>query len=157
MKQVQKITQIQHHLQLSFKISNGDQHQICSSLSNRLIPSLNFRRKLLKNKLDRETDTSMKNFNKKKKSSKNVTIFSSKLNRIFGLENVEIWFRKLEPKYETGAKDNTSSASSLTSFQNSNGDQHQICSSLSKQVYLLPQLQKKANNLTIKLIHPFPI
>ena len=44
-KQVQKITQIQHHLQFSFKISNGDQHQICSSLSNRLIPSLNFRRK----------------------------------------------------------------------------------------------------------------
>ena len=44
-KQVQKITQIQHHLQFSFKISNGDQHQICSSLSNRLIPSLSFRRK----------------------------------------------------------------------------------------------------------------
>ena len=44
-KQVQKITQIQHHLQFAFKISNGDQHQICSSLSNRLIPSLSFRRK----------------------------------------------------------------------------------------------------------------
>ena len=45
MKQVQMITQIQHHIQLSFKISNGDQHQICSSLSNRLILSLSFRRK----------------------------------------------------------------------------------------------------------------
>ena len=44
-KQVQKITQIQHHLQFSFKISSGDQHQIYSSLSNRLIPSINFRRK----------------------------------------------------------------------------------------------------------------
>ena len=44
-KQVQKITQIQHHFQFSFKISNGDQHQICSGLSNRLIPSLSFRRK----------------------------------------------------------------------------------------------------------------
>ena len=44
MKQVQKITQIQYHLQFSFKISNGDKHQICSSLSNRLILSLSFRR-----------------------------------------------------------------------------------------------------------------
>ena len=44
-KQVQKITQIQHHLQFSFKISNGDQNQICSRLSNSLIPSLSFRRK----------------------------------------------------------------------------------------------------------------
>ena len=74
-KQVQKITQIQHHLQLSFKISNGDQHQICSSLSNRLIPSLNFRRKLLKNKLERETDTSMKNF--KKKKAQKTLLFSA--------------------------------------------------------------------------------
>ena len=44
-KHVQKITQIQHHLQFSFKISYGDQHQIYSSLSNRLILSLCFRRK----------------------------------------------------------------------------------------------------------------
>ena len=160
---MQKITQIQHHLQLSFKISNGDQHQICSSLSNRLIPSLNFRRKLLKNKLERETDTSMKNFKKKKaqktllfsaanwiaflawkmlkfgflyfwKSCRELNFLSKNTNS----ESIGILSRKLEPKYETGAKDNTSSASSLTSFQNSNGDQHQICSSLSKQVYLLP-------------------
>ena len=41
----------------------------------------------LKNKLDRETDTSCENF---QKCSKNVTIFSSNLKRIFGLENVEI-------------------------------------------------------------------
>ena len=46
-KQVMKITLIQHHLQFSFKISNGNQHQICSSLSNRLIPSLSFRRKII--------------------------------------------------------------------------------------------------------------
>ena len=30
-------------LQFFFKISNGNQHEICSSLSNRLIPSLSFR------------------------------------------------------------------------------------------------------------------
>ena len=43
----------------------------------------------LKNKLDRETDTSCENF---QKCSKNVTIFSSNLKFIFGLENIEIWF-----------------------------------------------------------------
>ena len=105
----------------------------------------------LKNKLDRETDTSCESF---QKCSKNVTIFSSNLKRIFDLEKVEILFflflktlqmiefpfkntnfesigilnRKLEPKYQVGA------ASSSTSFQNSNGDQHQICSNLFKQV-----------------------
>ena len=87
MKQVQKITQIQHHLQFSFKISNGDQHQICSSLSNRLILSLASEESFLKNKLDRETDTSCEKF---QKCSKNVTIFSSNLKRIFGLEKIEI-------------------------------------------------------------------
>ena len=45
-KQVQKIAQIQHYLQFSLKISNGDQQQICPSLSNRLILSLCFRRKI---------------------------------------------------------------------------------------------------------------
>ena len=30
-------------------------------------------------------------FKKKKKSLENVIIFSSNLNRIFGLENIEIW------------------------------------------------------------------
>ena len=99
MKQVQKITQIQHQLQFSFKISNSDQHQIYSSLSNRLIPSLSFRRKLLKHKLDWKTDTFYEKFQKKKKTekcSKNVTIFSSNWNRIFGLENIEIWFSLFE-------------------------------------------------------------
>ena len=48
----------------------------------------------LKNKLDRETDTSCENF---QKGSKNVTIFSSNLKGIFGLENVEIWL-SLFPK-----------------------------------------------------------
>ena len=100
----------------------------------------------------------MKNFKNTEKCSKNVTIFSSNLNLMFGLENVEYGFlylwksckelnflskntnpksigilsRKLEPKYEIGVEDNTSSTSSSTSFQNSNGDQHQICSSLIK-------------------------
>ena len=69
-KQVHKITQIQHHLQFSFKISNGVQHQICSSLSNRLIPSLSFRRKLLKNKLDRKTDTFLWKISKNRKMLK---------------------------------------------------------------------------------------
>ena len=89
-KHVQKITQIQHHLQFSFKISYGDQHQICSSLSNRLILSHCFRTKFfffLKNKLDRETNTSCE---KIKKCSKNVIIFSSNLKRIFGPKKVEI-------------------------------------------------------------------
>ena len=45
--------------------------------------------RFLKNKLDRETDTSCE---KIQKCSKNVIIFSSNLKRIFGLENVEIWF-----------------------------------------------------------------
>ena len=119
----------------------------------------------------------------KKKKLKNVTIFSNNLNLIFGLENVEIWFflyfqkscrelnfllkdtntesigilnRNLQPIHQTGAEDNTSSASSSISFQNLNGDQHQIHSSLSKQVYLPPQLQKKTNNLALKLSHLFP-
>ena len=71
---MQKITQIQH-LQFSFKISNGDQHQICSSLSNRLIPFLSFRRKLLKNKLDRETDTFYEKFQKNKKNAQKTLLF----------------------------------------------------------------------------------
>ena len=87
---------------------------------------------------------SMKKFKKTEKWSKNVIIFSSNLNLSFGLENVEIWFslfqkscrelnflsvntnpesigilnRKLEPKYEIGAKDNTNSTSFSTFFQN---------------------------------------
>ena len=42
----------------------------------------------LKNKLDKETDTSCE---KIQKCSKNVTIFSSNLKHIFGMDNVEIW------------------------------------------------------------------
>ena len=45
--------------------------------------------RFLKNKLDQETDTSCE---KIQKCSKDVTLFSSNLNRIFGLKNVEIWF-----------------------------------------------------------------
>ena len=43
----------------------------------------------LKNKLDRETDKSCE---KIQKCSEDVIIFSNSLKRIFGLENVEIWF-----------------------------------------------------------------
>ena len=50
------------------------------------------KRKLLKNKFDRETDTFYENFQKIEKCSKNVTISSSNLNHIFGPENFEIWF-----------------------------------------------------------------
>ena len=49
----------------------------------------------LKNKLDRETDTSCENF---QKCSKSVTIFSSNLKCIFGLENVEIFFVSISEK-----------------------------------------------------------
>ena len=45
--------------------------------------------RFLKNKLDKETDTSCE---KIQKCLKNVTIFSSNLKHIFGVENVEIWF-----------------------------------------------------------------
>ena len=46
----------------------------------------------LKNKLDRETNTSYEKFQKTEKCFKNVTICSGNLNRIFCLENVEILF-----------------------------------------------------------------
>ena len=45
-----------------------------------------------KKKLEREKDMIHKKFQKKHKMLKNVTIFSSNLNRIFGLKNIEIWF-----------------------------------------------------------------
>ena len=119
---------------------------------NKLSHPLASEERFLKNKLDRETDTSCE---KIQKCSKNVIIFSSNLKRIFGWENIEIWFSlfleklqiiefhfkkkthlesigilsgNLEPKYEACA------TSSSTSFQNSNGDQHQIRSSSFKQV-----------------------
>ena len=86
---------------------------------------------------------SMKIFKNYRKCSK-ASIFSINLNCIFGLEKIEIWFslfwkscrklnffskntnpesigilsRKLKPKYETDAKDNTNLASSSTFFQN---------------------------------------
>ena len=44
--------------------------------------------RFLKNKLDRETDTSCE---KIQKCSKDVTIFSSNLKHIFGMDNVENW------------------------------------------------------------------
>ena len=104
--------------------------------------------------LEIEKDMIHEKFKKIEKCSKKVTIFSSNLKRIFGLENIEIWFslflkklyiiefpfkntnlesigilsRKLKPKYEAGA------ASSSNSFQNSNGYQRQIRSSSFKQV-----------------------
>ena len=96
MKQVQKIAQKQHYLQFSLKISNGDQHQICPSLSNRLIISLCFRRKFfLKNKLDKKQIPPVKKF---KNAKKNVIIFTSNLKRIYDLENVEIWFSLFQKK-----------------------------------------------------------
>ena len=42
----------------------------------------------LKNKLDKETNTSCEKF---KKCSKDVIIFSSNLKHIFGMDNIEIW------------------------------------------------------------------
>ena len=50
----------------------------------------------LKSKLDREIDTSYEKF---QKCSKNFTIFSSYLKRIFGLKNVEIWFSLFLKKF----------------------------------------------------------
>ena len=50
--------------------------------------------RFLKNKLDQETDTSCE---KIQKCLKDVTIFSSNLKHIFGMDNIEIWlslFRK---------------------------------------------------------------
>ena len=82
---MQKITQIQHYLQFSLKISNGNQHQIC--LIDLSFPFASEER-FLKNKLDKETDTS---YEKIQKCLKDVTIFSSNLKHIFGMDNVEIW------------------------------------------------------------------
>ena len=45
--------------------------------------------RFLKNKLDKETDTSYEK--KIQKCSKDITIFSSNLKHIFGMDNVEIW------------------------------------------------------------------
>ena len=117
----------------------------------------------------------MKNSKKQKNDNKkNVTIFSSNLKRIFGLENIEICFslflkklqiiefpfkntnlesigilsRKLEPKYKVGA------ASSSNSFQNSNGDQRQIRSSSFKQV--ISSLSFRRKLITLKLSRHFP-
>ena len=58
------------------------------------------------------------------KSGRWLNFLSKKTN----LKSIGIFSIKLEPKYEAGA------ASSSTSFQNSNGDQHQIRSSSFKQV-----------------------
>ena len=63
MKQVQKITQVQHHLQLSFKIQMGINTKSVPSLS----PPLASEESFLKNKLDRETDTSYEKFQKTEK------------------------------------------------------------------------------------------
>ena len=106
----------------------------------------------LKNKLDREIDTSYEKF---QKCSKNRYYFQQQFethfwpgkswNLVFSIsekvvdnwisfkkktnfESIGILSRKVELKYEAGA------ASSSTSFQNSNGDQHQIRSSSFKQV-----------------------
>ena len=44
--------------------------------------------RFLKNKLGKETDTA---YEKIQKCSKDVTIFSSNLKHIFGMDNVQIW------------------------------------------------------------------
>ena len=44
--------------------------------------------RFLKNKLDKETNTSCEKF---KKCLKDDTIFSSNLKHIFGMDNIEIW------------------------------------------------------------------
>ena len=47
----------------------------------------------IKKKMEREKDMILEKIQKNRKMlKKNVAIFSSNLNRIFGLENVEIWF-----------------------------------------------------------------
>ena len=51
--------------------------------------------RFLKNKLDKETDTFCE---KIQKCSKDVTIFSSKLKHIFGMDNVEIWLSLFQKK-----------------------------------------------------------
>ena len=51
--------------------------------------------KFLKNKLDKEMDTSCE---KIQKCSKDVTIFSSNLKHIFGMDNVDIWLSLFQKK-----------------------------------------------------------
>ena len=163
-KQVQKITQVQHHLQLPFKFQIGFNTKFVPAYLIGLSPLLASEESFWKTSWIEKKIHSMKIFKKQKNAPKTL-LFQQQIkshfwpgkcwNLVFSIfrKVVENWIsfqkntitksigilnRKLEPKYETGAKDNTSSASSSTSFQNSNRDQHQICSSLSKQVYLLP-------------------
>ena len=150
-KQVQKITQIQHYLQFSLKISNGNQHQICPSLSNRLILSLCFRRNIFENKLDKKQIHPMK---KIQKCSKKGYYFHQQFethfwpekrwNLVFSIsEKVvdnEFHFKKHQSwiNWNFGQKVRVkirNRCSIIFNFlSNSNGNQHQIRSSSFKQV-----------------------
>ena len=85
--------------------------------------------------LDRGKDTFYENFQKTENYSKNVTLAWKTLkfgflyfwkscrelnflSRNANIESIRIFSRKLDPKYEIGANDNTNSASSSTFFQN---------------------------------------
>ena len=83
---MQKITQIQHYLQFSLKISN--EFNIKSGQAYLIGLSFPFASEERLNKLGKETDTA---YEKIQKCSKDVTIFSSNLKHIFGMDNVEIW------------------------------------------------------------------
>ena len=63
-KQVQKITQIQHHLQFSFKFQMGINIKSVQAYLIGLSFPLASEEIFLKNKLDRETDTSCEKFQK---------------------------------------------------------------------------------------------
>ena len=85
---MQKTTQIQHYLQFSLKISI--EFNVKSVQAYLIDLSFPFASEeiFLKNKMDKETDTA---YEKIQKCSKDVTIFSSNLKHIFGMDNVEIW------------------------------------------------------------------
>ena len=85
---MQKITQIQHYFQFSLKISNGFNIKFVQAYLIDLSFPFASEEFFFKNKLDKEIDTSCE---KIQKCLKDVTIFSSNLKHIFGMDNVEIW------------------------------------------------------------------
>ena len=85
---MQKTTQIQHYLQFSLKISSEFNVKSVQAYLIDLTFPFASEEIFLKNKMGKETDTA---YEKIQKCSKDVTIFSSNLKHIFGMDNFEIW------------------------------------------------------------------
>ena len=80
------------------------------------------------------------------KSCREFNVLSKNTN----LKSIGILNKKLKPKFKQVQKKTQVQHHLQLPFK------IQICSRLFKQIYLLPQFQKKANNLALILSHPFP-